>query len=64
MGQHIMEICPRLVRMDRAQCLRDVYCLRKKSEREEESRLTKADLLERFAEKTGVQEETDSVLLS
>ena len=31
-----MEICPRLVRMDRAQCLRDVYCLRKKSEREEE----------------------------
>ena len=31
---------------------------------EEKSRLTKADLLERFAEKAGVQEETDSVLLS
>ncbi len=31
---------------------------------EEKSRLTKADLLERFAEKTGVQEETDAVLLS
>ena len=31
---------------------------------EEKTRLTKADLLARFAEKAGVQEETDAVLLS
>ena len=31
---------------------------------EEKKRLTKADLLARFAEKAGVQEETDAVLLS
>lgn len=31
---------------------------------EEKKRLTKADLLARFAEKAGVQEETDEVLLS
>lgn len=47
----------RLIMMDRGKIVLDIYG-------EEKSRLTKADLLERFAEKAGVQEETDSVLLS
>lgn len=47
----------RLIMMDRGKIVLDISC-------EEKSRLTKADLLERFAEKAGVQEETDSVLLS
>ena len=47
----------RLIMMDRGKIVLDISG-------EEKSRLTKADLLERFAEKTGVQEETDSVLLS
>jgi putative ABC transport system ATP-binding protein len=33
-------------------------------EGEEKKKLTKADLLQKFAEVSGVQEETDSVLLS
>ena len=47
----------RLIMMDRGKIVLDISG-------EEKSCLTKADLLERFAEKTGVQEETDSVLLS
>ena len=47
----------RLIMMDRGKIVLD-------TSGEEKSRLTKADLLERFAEKAGVQEETDSVLLS
>lgn len=47
----------RLIMMDRGKIVLDISG-------EEKSRLTKADLLERFAEKAGVQEETDSVLLS
>ena len=47
----------RLIMMDRGKIVLDISG-------EGKSRLTKADLLERFAEKTGVQEETDSVLLS
>ena len=47
----------RLIMMDRGKIVLDISG-------EEKSRLTKADLLERFAEKTGAQEETDSVLLS
>ena len=47
----------RLIMMDRGKIVLDISG-------EEKNRLTKADLLERFAEKTGVQEETDSVLLS
>lgn len=47
----------RLIMMDRGKIVLDISV-------EEKSRLTKADLLERFAEKAGVQEETDSVLLS
>ena len=47
----------RLIMMDRGRIVLDISG-------EEKSRLTKADLLERFAAKTGVQEETDSVLLS
>ena len=47
----------RLIMMDRGRIVLDISG-------EEKSRLTKADLLERFAEKAGVQEETDSVLLS
>ena len=47
----------RLIMMDRGKIVLDIAG-------EEKSRLTKADLLERFAEKAGVQEETDSVLLS
>ena len=47
----------RLIMMDRGRIVLDISS-------EEKSRLTKADLLERFAEKAGVQEETDSVLLS
>lgn len=47
----------RLIMMDQGRIALDISG-------EEKSRLTKADLLERFAEKTGVQEETDEVLLS
>ncbi len=47
----------RLIMMDRGKIVLDISG-------EEKNHLTKADLLERFAEKTGVQEETDSVLLS
>ena len=47
----------RLIMMDRGKIVLDISG-------EEKSRLTKADLLERFAEKAGVHEETDSVLLS
>ena len=47
----------RLIMMDRGKIVLDISG-------EEKSRLTKADLLERFGAKTGVQEETDSVLLS
>ena len=47
----------RLIMMDRGRIVLDISG-------EGKSRLTKADLLERFAEKAGVQEETDSVLLS
>ncbi len=47
----------RLIMMDRGRIVLDISG-------EEKNRLTKADLLERFAEKTGVQEETDAVLLS
>ena len=47
----------RLIMMDRGRIVLDISG-------EEKSLLTKADLLERFAEKAGVQEETDSVLLS
>ena len=47
----------RLIMMDRGRIVLDISG-------EEKSRLTKAHLLERFAEKAGVQEETDSVLLS
>ena len=47
----------RLIMMDRGRIVLDISG-------EEKSRLTKADLLDRFAEKAGVQEETDSVLLS
>ena len=47
----------RLIMMDRGRIVLDFSG-------EEKSRLTKADLLDRFAEKAGVQEETDSVLLS
>ena len=47
----------RLIMMDRGRIVLD-------SAGEEKQRLTKADLLARFAEKAGVQEETDSVLLS
>ena len=47
----------RLIMMDQGRIALDISG-------EEKSRLTKADLLERFAEKTGVQEETDAVLLS
>ena len=47
----------RLIMMDRGRIVLDIAG-------EEKMRLTKADLLARFAEKAGVQEETDSVLLS
>ena len=47
----------RLIMMDRGRIVLDIAG-------EEKQRLTKADLLARFAEKAGVQEETDSVLLS
>ena len=47
----------RLIMMDRGRIVLDI------SGREKQQ-LTKADLLARFAEKAGVQEETDSVLLS
>ena len=47
----------RLIMMDRGKIVLDISG-------EEKMRLTKADLLARFAEKAGVQEETDSVLLS
>ena len=47
----------RLIMMDRGRIVLDISG-------EEKRRLTKADLLARFAEKAGVQEETDSVLLS
>lgn len=47
----------RLIMMDRGRIVLDIAG-------EEKMRLTKADLLVRFAEKAGVQEETDSVLLS
>lgn len=47
----------RLIMMDRGRIVLDISGEEKKS-------LTKADLLARFAEKAGVQEETDSVLLS
>ena len=47
----------RLIMMDRGRIVLDIAGA-------EKQRLTKADLLARFAEKTGVQEETDSVLLS
>ena len=47
----------RLIMMDRGRIVLDISG-------EEKKRLTKADLLARFAEKAGVQEETDSVLLS
>ena len=47
----------RLIMMDRGRIVLDISG-------EEKKKLTKADLLARFAEKAGVQEETDSVLLS
>ena len=47
----------RLIMMDQGHIVLDISG-------EEKSRLTKSDLLERFAAKTGVQEETDAVLLS
>lgn len=47
----------RLIMMDRGRIVLDISG-------EEKMRLTKADLLARFAEKAGVQEETDAVLLS
>ncbi len=47
----------RLIMMDRGRIVLDISGEDKKS-------LTKADLLERFAEKAGAQEETDAVLLS
>lgn len=47
----------RLIMMDRGRIVLDISG-------EEKTRLTKADLLARFAEKAGVQEETDAVLLS
>ena len=47
----------RLIMMDRGRIVLDIAG-------EEKMRLTKADLLARFAEKAGVQEETDSILLS
>ena len=47
----------RLIMMDRGRIVLDISG-------EDKKNLTKADLLERFAEKAGAQEETDSVLLS
>ena len=47
----------RLIMMDRGRIVLDISG-------EEKKKLTKADLLARFADKAGVQEETDSVLLS
>lgn len=47
----------RLIMMDRGRIVLDISG-------EDKKRLTKSDLLARFAEKAGVQEETDSVLLS
>lgn len=47
----------RLIMMDRGRIVLDISG-------EDKMRLTKADLLARFAEKAGVQEETDAVLLS
>lgn len=47
----------RLIMMDRGRIVLDISG-------EEKMKLTKADLLARFAEKAGVQEETDAVLLS
>ena len=47
----------RLIMMDQGRIVLDISG-------EEKKKLTKADLLARFAQKTGVQEETDSVLLS
>ncbi len=47
----------RLIMMDRGRIVLDISG-------KEKMRLTKADLLARFAEKAGVQEETDAVLLS
>ena len=47
----------RLIMMDRGRIVLDISG-------EEKKKLTKADLLARFAEKSGVQEETDAVLLS
>lgn len=47
----------RLIMMDRGKIVLDISG-------EEKMKLTKADLLARFAEETGTQEETDSVLLS
>lgn len=47
----------RLIMMDRGRIVLDISS-------EEKKKLTKADLLARFAEEAGVQEETDSVLLS
>ncbi len=47
----------RLIMMDRGRIVLDISG-------EDKKNLTKADLLERFAEKAGTQEETDSVLLS
>ena len=47
----------RLIMMDRGRIVLDISG-------EEKQKLTKADLLARFAEKAGVQEETDAVLLS
>lgn len=47
----------RLIMMDRGRIVLDISG-------EEKKRLTKANLLARFAEKAGVQEETDEVLLS
>ena len=47
----------RLIMMDRGRIVLDISG-------EEKKKLTKANLLARFAEKSGVQEETDAVLLS
>ena len=47
----------RLIMMDRGRIVLDISG-------EDKQKLTKADLLARFAEKSGVQEETDAVLLS
>ncbi len=47
----------RLIMMDQGRIVLDISG-------EEKKKLTKADLLARFAQKTGVQEETDAVLLS